>query len=398
MTETLLPGNRLFLLQSGTEYFPALIAEIEQAQIEIHLETYIFEDDVTGRRIAEALRGAARRGVAVRVLVDGYGARGFDVGLGASLIRDGVELLVYRQEAGRLAFRRHRLRRLHRKLSVFDGRIGFVGGINVIDDLNTPHQVPPRFDYAVRIEGPLVEHIHHALRHMWRLVRWAQLGRRPPPPPPLQPPLMLDVHPPGTALAGFLIRDNLAHRHDIENAYLGAINAAQHEIILANAYFLPGRRFRQAITTAAQRGVRVTLLLQGRVEYALLHYATLSLYGALLKAGVRIVEYRASFLHAKVAVIDQAWATVGSSNIDPFSLLLAREANIVVRDTDFANTLRQRLMVAINLGGVEVRSDHIAGRSWFLRQASRLAYGVIRLMMGMTGYVGRRRRNSVASR
>jgi cardiolipin synthase len=232
---------------------------------------------------------------------------------------------------------------------------------------------------------------------MWRLVRWAQLGRRPPPPPILKSPLQPDAHLPGTALAGFLIRDNLAHRHDIEDAYLGAINAAQNEIILANAYFLPGRRFRQAITTAAQRGVRVTLLLQGRVEYALLHYATLSLYGTLLKAGVRIIEYRASFLHAKVAVIDQTWATVGSSNIDPFSLLLAREANIVVRDADFANTLRQRLLVAINLGGVEVRHDHIAGRSWFLRQASRLAYGLIRLMIGMTGYVGRRSRKSATS-
>ena len=384
----MLPGNQLTLLQSGAEYFPALIAEIDQATSEIHLETYIFEDDAIGRAIAEALIRAAQRGIAVRVLVDGFGARGFDAGLGASLLRNGVELLVYRQEAGRLAFRRHRLRRLHRKLAVFDGRVGFVGGINVIDDLNTPHQVPPRFDYAVRIEGPVVDHIHHALRHLWRLVRWAQFGKRPPPPQRFD----TAANAPGKALAGFLIRDNLAHRRDIEDAYLAAISTAQDEIILANAYFLPGRKFRQAITIAARRGVKVTLLLQGRVEYALLHYATHSLYGTLLKAGVRIVEYRASFLHAKVAVIDRLWATVGSSNIDPFSLLLAREANLVVHDADFAGTLRQRLLTAISAGGVEIRHDEMASRSWFIRQINRLAYGVIRLMIGMTGYVGRRRR------
>lgn len=384
----MLSGNRLTLLQSGHEYFPALVAEIDKATAEIHLETYIFADDATGRVVVAALIRAAQRGVAVRVLVDGFGARGFDTGLGASLLQSGVELLVYRQEAGRLAFRRHRLRRLHRKLSVFDGRVGFVGGINVIDDLNTPHQVPPRFDYAVRIEGPVVERIHHALRHLWRLVRWAQLGRRPPAPQRRQSALA----PLGDARADFLIRDNLAHRHDIEDAYLAAIAAAQDEIILANAYFLPGRKFRQAITSAAQRGVRVTLLLQGRIEYALLHYATHSLYGTLLKAGVHIVEYRVSFLHAKVAVIDKHWATVGSSNIDPFSLLLAREANLVVHDTVFAKTLRQSLLAAMSAGGVEIRRDELANRSWFIRQISRLAYGVIRLMMGMTGYVGRRRK------
>lgn len=388
MSELWLPGNRLDLLQSGAEFFPALIAEIERASNEIHLETYIFADDDTGRRVAGALSRAAQRGVVVRVLVDGFGARGFDTGLGAALARDGVELLVYRPEVGHFIFRRHRLRRLHRKLSVFDGRVAFVGGINIIDDFDMPHQVPPRFDYAVRIEGPLTEQIHHALRHLWRLVRWSQVGHRPPPPQRLQP----TTSQPGAARAGFLIRDNLAHRRDIEEAYLTAIHGAQHEIILANAYFLPGRKFRQAIATAARRGVQVTLLLQGRVEYALLHYATLSLYGSLLRAGVRIFEYRTSFLHAKVAVVDRTWATVGSSNIDPFSLLLAREANIVVHDDGFATTLRQSLLTAIANSGSEIQLGDVTRRSWLTRQFSWLAYGVIRLMMGMTGYVGRRGR------
>ena len=385
----LLPGNRLHLLQSGAEYFPALIAAIDAARIEIHLETYIFEDDGTGRAVAAALGRAARRGVAVRVLVDGFGARRFAEGLGIPLREAGAEVLVYRPEAGRLVFRRNRLRRLHRKLSVFDGALAFVGGINVIDDNNTPHQIPPRFDYAVRIEGPLVPAIHFAVRHLWRLVRWSRIGRRPPPPPGLH------VAPPsadGPVSAGLLIRDNLRHRRDIENAYMEAITNARREVLIANAYFLPGKRFRRALTDAAARGVRVTLLLQGRVEYVLLHYATLALYGILLRAGIRIVEYRASFLHAKVAVIDDDWATVGSSNIDPFSLLLAREANVVVRNAGFAAGLRASLEAAMAAGGHPVSHADLRARPWYVRAASRLAYNFVRLLMGVTGYVRRPRK------
>lgn len=383
-----LPGNRLLLLESGTEYFPALLAEIERAAREIHLETYIFENDDIGRAVVAALLGAVRRGVAVRVLVDGFGARGFDTGLGAALHAGGAELLVYRPEAGRLTLRRHRLRRLHRKLAVFDGRIAFVGGINVIADTNTPHQSPPRFDYAVRIEGPLVRRVHHAMRHLWRLVRWAKLGQRPEAPPPLVS--AASIH--GGSLAALLIRDNLRHRRDIEHAYLAAIDSARQEVIIANAYFLPGRRFHAALVRAARRGVRVTLLLQGRVEYALLHYATQSIYGRLLAGGIRIIEYRASFLHAKVAVVDGHWATVGSSNIDPFSLLLAREANVVVQDAGFAGGLRQSLLRTMDEGGVEVHARDVRRQSWWARLISRLAYGAVRLMVGMTGYVERGRK------
>ncbi len=388
MSTPLVPGNRLTLLTSGAAYFPALIAEIEAAASEIHLETYIFADDATSRAVAAALARAARRGVAVRVLADGFGARDFDQGLGAGLRRDGVEVMVYRPEAGRLALRRHRLRRLHRKLSVFDGRVAFVGGINVIDDWSEPEAPAPRFDYAVRVEGPVVAQIHQATRHVWRLVRWARLGRRPPPPAQRFP----RPERAGEVRAGLVIRDSLRHRADIERAYLTAIDGARDSILLANAYFLPGRRFRQALLQAAHRGVRVTLLLQGRVEYALLHYATQALYDRLIAAGIRIVEYRAGFLHAKVAVVDADWATVGSSNIDPFSLLLAREANLVVRDTGFAAGLRQSLEAACAESGIEIAADTLPTRTWAMRWISRVAYGLIRLMVGMTAYIPRRRR------
>ena len=192
----------------------------------------------------------------------------------------------------------------------------------------------------------------------------------------------------GAQTAKFLIRDNLRHRRDIERAYLAAIRTAKREILIANSYFFPGIRFRRALIAAAQRGVRVTLLLQGRVEYLLLHYATRALYGQLLSAGVTIQEYHQSFLHAKVAVVDDHWATVGSSNIDPYSLLMAREANVFVRDPDFSDQLRGELLRMIEGGARRVRPQHWVLRPRVYKALVWIAYGVVRVAMGLLGYGG----------
>jgi cardiolipin synthase len=379
-----LPGNRVELLEAGAAYFPALLAAIEAAACEIHLETYIFADDATGRAVAAALAAAARRDVAVRVLVDGFGAREFSSGLGRMIAAAGGAVEVYRPEAARLRLRRNRLRRLHRKLAVIDGRIAFVGGINVIDDTDTP-RLGPRFDYAVRVEGPLLAPVGASVLHLWRLVGWARLRRRPPTPSPTP---CASAAPAGTTAAAFVTRDNLRHRRDIEEAYLETIAAARDDILIASAYFLPGRRFRRALLDAAARGCRVTVLLQGQVEYALLHYATQALYGQLLDNGVRIHEYRAGFLHAKVAAVDADWATVGSSNIDPFSLLLAREANVVVKDAAFAARLRESLARAIARDAVEVTHADHRRSGWLARALRWTAYGLVRVMLGITRYGG----------
>lgn len=381
-----LSGNRLTLLNSGAAYFPALIAAIDNARDEVFLETYIFADDDTGRRVGDALSRAARRGVAVRVMVDGFGGAEFLSTLMAPLLAEGVQVLIYRPEVARFRLRRHRLRRLHRKLAVIDGTVGFVGGINVIDDLNTPHQIPPRFDFAVCVEGPLVGEIYRAVRRLWEIVVWASLKRR--------YRVQMDLLPvrfagEGRQTAAFVLRDNIRHRRDIEEAYLAAILSARHEIVIACAYFLPGRRFRRALLAAARRGVQVSILLQGRVEYRLLHYATQAIYGRLLASGIRIFEYHRSFLHAKVAVVDDDWATVGSSNIDPFSLLLAKEANIVVRDKEFTGQLRAELAAAMAEGAHELDHRNWRRRGLFSRLLSWASYQLARLLIDVAGY-GRR--------
>lgn len=375
-------GNRLTLLRSGGEYFPALEAACDAARREIHVETYIFDDDDTGRRIADALKRAARRGLAVHLMVDGYGSRRLDRALIAEMEAAGVKLLVYRPDVAPLAFRRRRLRRMHRKVAVIDASTAFVGGINVIDDMHTPGHTPPRFDYAVRVEGPLLREIYPVVKRLWRLVEFTQLGQGWRDREALAPEDAWRGH----QRAAFLVRDNLRHRRDIEEAYLAGITAARSEVLIACAYFFPGLSFRRALTEAKARGVRVMLLLQARVEYVLLHYASRALYGAFLDAGIEIHEYHKGFLHAKVAVIDRRWATVGSSNIDPFSLLLAREANLVIDDRGFAAELRNDLAQAMATGAREVKPENWKQQPLLVRVASWVAYGVARLLTGVFAY------------
>jgi len=379
------PGNRIKLLRSGAEYFPALERAIDSADREIWLESYIFADDATGRRIAEALARAAQRGVKVRVMVDGWGAKFYLTAALARFMRDaGIELLKYRPEVAPWQFRSHRLRRLHRKLVHVDRRIAFVGGINVIDDMNTPGQKPPRLDFAVSVEGSLLPAIAQTMQRVWALVQLVQLGTS-------QLPLFPERERServGTQTAKFVIRDNLRHRRDIEQAYLAAIRRAKREIVIANSYFFPGITFRRALTDATERGVLVTLILQAKVEYVLLHFAGKAMYGQLLDAGIVIQEYHKSMLHAKVAVIDDTWATVGSSNIDPYSLLMAREANVFVRDRGFAGELKRALADMIKTGARPVAPQHWKSRSRLYKAAIWVAYGVVRLAMGFLGYGG----------
>ncbi len=373
-------GNHITLLRNGAEYFPALEAAIDNAKQEIYLQTYIFEPDSTGMRISSAFKRAAARGVEVCLLLDGFGCQDIPPAFVQDMRQAGVEVLIYRPKISPWTFKRKRLRRLHSKLVVIDGRIGFVGGINIIDDLNTPDHLPPRVDYAVSVEGPLLVAMRANARRLWRSVAWASLRHMD------AAKLPASHAKPGNMRAAFVVRDNLWHRRDIEKAYLAAIENAQSEIVIANSYFLPGIRFRRALVAARKRGVRVILLLQGRVEYLLVDYAAHALYDQFLRAGIEIYEYRTSFMHSKAAVIDRHWVTVGSSNIDPFSLLLAREANIVAENASFAFELRTDIQKTIDTGANLVSAEDWERVSVLRRLLNKLAYALMRLTLGVAGY------------
>jgi cardiolipin synthase len=380
----MIANNRITLLQNGDAYFPVLEAALDRAVHEIHLATYIFANDHIGRRIAEALRRAALRGVKTHLLIDGFGSNDLPKTMLDYLKEAGVMVLVFRPKISPWTLRRRRLRRLHRKIVVVDRNLAFVGGINIIDDMDMPGETSPRYDYAVRVEGPLVKKISASCRRLWLRVVWSNRlrfvlrrdNKRLFPPPQSA----------GHMRSAFLVRDNFLHRRAIEDAYLQAIEQAQSEIILANAYFLPGQNFRHALLAAARRGVRVVLLLQGKIEHRLAYYASRALFGSFLDAGIEVYEYHQSILHAKVAVIDEHWATVGSSNLDPFSLLLALEANVVVEDRSFAATLKDSLDQAIKMGARRVSEHTWRSQPIMLRLVSWLSYGLIRFMIGIAGY------------
>ena len=370
-------GNQVELLQGGDELFPRMRAAIEAAQREVWLATYIFHDDAAAQALAVVLKEAASRGVAVHVVVDGFGSIKTLRGVRALFAGSDVRLEVFRPLDRWYAWLPPgQLRRLHQKLCVCDEQVAFVGGINLIDDrhdMNHGWTDMPRLDYAVQVQGPLAAHVHATTRAMWaRAHLWRDwrdevkaVVRSPRPVKKalhmvrelrgVQPQAagVSVVHSAVDMRAAFLVRDNLRQRRVIERSYIDAIRRAQHSIDIAVSYFYPGRNFRRALLHAARRGVAVRLLLQGKVDYRIAGLAASALYDELRANGVRIFEYTPAFLHAKVAVVDDQWATVGSRNIDPLSLLLNLEANVVVRDREFSASLRGRLQQAFDLS-VEV--------------------------------------------
>ncbi|NOU25911.1 MAG: cardiolipin synthase ClsB [Methylotenera sp.] len=386
-------GNHIQLLRNGAEYFPALEYAIDNAKREIYLQSYIYQADTAGIRIGEALKRAATQGVAVKVLLDGFGSKDLPKTFVQNLEKSGVQVMFYRPKISPWTLKRRRLRRLHHKIAIIDSEVAFVGGINIIDDFDVPNHapnnVPPRIDYAIRIEGKLLPNIVNSVKKLWRRIAWIHFRQ-------------IDiayVHPKKNAVesaelnnevnngvkAALVLRDNVLHRRDIEDAYLTAITQAKSEIIIANAYFVPGRRFRLALISAAKRGVTVKLLLQGRMEYFVM-FATHAFYNDFLKNNIEIYEYRKSFMHSKVAVIDNYWATVGSSNIDPFSLLLAREANVIVLDQAFATELKQSIESSIQEGAQRVEALNWGQANIIKRISSWIAYGFVRLLLGVIGH------------
>jgi cardiolipin synthase len=362
--------NKVTLLHAGAEFFPALIAALDAARFEIYLETYIFAADQTGDEVKGALTRAAARGVMVNVVTDWLGT-----GHSQSVVlnREFREARVNHRVFN--AWFRRGLTRMHRKICVVDRQVAFLGGLNVnydlISDDGFGEPLPaPRWDFAVRINGPLVAAIHQEVQAQWMLLgglnlrfRWEKFRER------RLPSFIVED---GGALAGLVLRDNLHNRRTIQKAYLKALGTARKSALLANPYFAPGRKLRDGLASAAARGVDVTLLIgvgQFKLQDAVAH----SFYPKLLESGVKVVEYRKTQLHAKIAVVDDHWTTVGSSNWDGLSLFINQEANLVIKDPEFARALRIHMEQAV-ADGITIRIEDYANIPWYRRAWHGAAY------------------------
>ncbi len=415
--QALRPNHELTLLKGGTELFPALVQAIDAAQHEVLLETYILDFARSVLSVCEALERAATRGVKVCVVVDGVGTNEIPDLWQRRWAAAGVRWRIFNPASGWRLLLPRRWRRLHRKLCVVDGEVAFCGGINLLDDHFDPNYgelALPRLDFAVRIRGPLVADVQDTMTRLW----WRQQLLRETRKADFEgavhaaraaaaagvdmvesrsdasemsglsdmPESQAD-DPDRSPFAALVLRDNMRFRRRIEGTYRVAIALAQSEILIASAYFVPGVKLQRSLLSAARRGVRVTLLLQGRYEYFMQHHASRAVYGVLLDAGITIYEYAPSFLHAKVAVMDArggSLATVGSSNLDPLSLLLAREANVFVRDDAFATELRSHLLRAIEEGHRVDPQAHM-NRPLLARLLNWTAYAMMRIAILVTG-------------
>ncbi len=374
-------GNRIELLENGDEFFPAVFEAIGNARNTVILETFIWFEDEVGKQLHKVILNAAKRGVSVDVLLDGYGSPDLSDEFVSQLTSAGVKFRYYDPRPPLFGMRTNVFRRMHRKLVVVDGRLAFVGGINYSAEHMIDYGPEAKQDYAVRVEGPVVDDIagfvvsnlpgHEIPRRWWDRRRHQAQDN------PL----------PGEAQALFVWRDNDRHRDDIERYYLKMLSNAKQEVIIANAYFFPGYRLLHAMRNAARRGVKVKLIVQGEPDMPIVKVGARLLYNYLVKGGVEVYEYLRRPLHGKVALMDDHWATVGSSNLDPLSLSLNLEANLIVYDLNFNQQLRENLTQLISEDCQQVDETLIPKRTWWNLGKSVVVFHFLRHFPALVGWL-----------
>ena len=383
MASRWIEGNDIRLLENGEEFFPRVFACIANAKQEVIVETFILFEDKVGLQLHQALVAAAARGVQVDVTIDGFGSPDLSDRFIGILIEAGVRVHVFDPGKRYFGWRWNVLRRMHRKIVVADGTTAFVGGINYSADHLADFGPEAKQDYAVEIRGPLVAEIHrftHTMlaqgqryeprRQWWR---WRKRMRA----------SAQDTPHAGTAAAMLVVRDNGEHSSDIERHYRIAIRAARHRVVIANAYFFPGYRFMRELRRAARRGVDVCLILQGQPDMPIVKTAATLLYRQLLAAGVRIYEYCERPLHRKVALMDDEWSTVGSSNLDPLSLALNLEANVIIRDHAFNQGLYERMDLLMRRSCTQIEPEALGPAGRWQVARSFMAFHFTRLYPGL---------------
>ncbi|HGP0348422.1 TPA: cardiolipin synthase ClsB [Cronobacter sakazakii] len=380
MKTTWRDGNHIELLENGDEFYPAVFDAIDKARSKVILETFIWFDDNVGRQLHDVILNAAQRGVSIEVLLDGYGSPDLSDEFVGTLTSAGVMFRYYDPRPRTMGMRTNVFRRMHRKIVVIDGEVAFVGGINYSAEHMSDYGPEAKQDYAVRVEGPVVQDIYHfVLSNLGeeRVSRWWQRHYQ----------QAVENTTPGEAQALFVWRDNNDHRDDIERHYLKMLANAKKEVIIANAYFFPGYRLLHAMRNAARRGVKVKLIVQGEPDMPIVKVGARLLYNHLVKGGVEVYEYLRRPLHGKVALMDDHWATVGSSNLDPLSLSLNLEANLIIHDTQFNQTLRDNLTRLIREDCKQVDESMMPKRTWWNLAKSVIVFHFLRHFPAMVGWL-----------
>jgi phosphatidylserine/phosphatidylglycerophosphate/cardiolipin synthase-like enzyme len=352
-------GNRFELLVDGPQFFPRMLEAIATARRYVLLEIYLFESGAVATRFINAFVDAARRGVAVKLLLDDFGAAKLRPEDRQRLVAGGAELVFYNP----VHYRRllYNMFRDHRKLLIVDGAVAFVSGAGITDEFDRP--VRPQQNWretALRISGPVLTDWVTLFLRVWNRRVPVTLTL-----PPATPPLYADDMPGRVAATSALMIQ------DIKRSLFNRVRHTRRQVWIATAYFVPSRKVRRALQEAAQRGVDVRLLLPGPyTDHPAIRHAGRRFYADLLHQGVRIFEYQLRFLHAKTVLCDD-WVSIGSSNLDRWNLRWNLEANQEVADAGFAEQVRAMFEEDFRRA-TECRYDDWRRRPWHARLRERL--------------------------
>ena len=335
-------GNKVTLLIDGPATYAAMFEAIENAQDHIHFETYIFEDDEVGKRFSDLLIRKSSEGVQVNLIYDSFGSTNTPIGFFQHMRDGGVHVLEFNPvNPGRVIAGKgwDLLNRDHRKILVVDGALVFTGGVNIsavysgssAGRAHNEKKDEPWRDTHVRIEGPAAARFQRLFLDTWERQKGPELAKRN---------YFPYVKEAGKTLVRVVGSVPGERNRSIFIMYISAITHAENSIYITTPYFVPDDQLLKALTDAAARGVDVKILLPGYSDSSLVFYASRHYYARLLKAGVQLFERRGGMLHAKTAVIDDVWSTIGSSNLDTQSLLTNDEANAVILGQEFADSMQ----------------------------------------------------------
>jgi len=360
-------SEQLRLIKGGKEYFDLLKELIEQAEESIYLQTYIFAEDETGTEVADALKAAARRNVAVSLLVDGYASKELSKSFALDLKEAGIKFKMFDPLLKSKYF--YLGRRLHHKVVTIDAKFSLVGGINISNRYNDFPGQPAWLDWAIFAEGEISEvlaKICESRMLPMSIKRYVRKKR----------------HAAKNQIGStkVIVNDWVRGKREITRSYIEMFGKAKDRIIILSAYFLPNDQFRKKLRAAARRGVKVQVILAGTSDIKVAKYAERYMYRWLLKNRIEIFEYGKSVLHGKMATCDGEWITVGSYNINTISAYASIELNLAISDPAFTKQAEQQLDEIMLNDCVKITSQNLKASGWITKTGQRAAYYLYRVL------------------
>ena len=366
--------NRIEFIHGGREYFRQLLKMIDEAKETIHLQTYIYVNDVTGKQVADALKQAAARHVEVYLLVDGYASQELAPSFIYELEQSGIHFRFFEPIFKSKYY--YFGRRLHHKLVVTDTRNAMVGGINISDNYNDMPGKPAWLDFAIYVEGEIARELCVLCWKTWKSYP-ARMGLT----PCEEKKLDFDFRSEESSWVRMRRNDWVRRKNQVSKSYLGILRQARSEIIIVSSYFLPGKEFRKKIAEAAQRGVKVKLVLAGVSDVAIAKQAERHMYRWLLKNNIEIFEYRPAVLHGKMAICDEQWMTIGSYNVNNISAFASIELNIDIMNERFVRHVKESMQTIIETDCSHITANYFTLHNHFVRRAwQEICYELIRVI------------------